>query len=371
MHKNYCSNTEIYTRNKDSGDIRKRVLKSRKPSFFSFFNDTSSSNGNELLGFRRFAKAYLFGEEIGSCGTDSYTPVKANLNKRRTKKEDKNDQPLWKRQHYSQGCSFFIDDDSDKKTETAAKNFHENYNHIDNSLISRGAQFLDETKFVDEKVAGSQNSAFLKARSVSINDIPHGTGIASVLSQVRGGSLERIVVYRYDTPERSLHKVDLFFLNYDGAQAFMRYATTNIFKVNGVHLKPEWIFLESTYENVMKEQSVNRILDEDKLISRCLIVKKSSTKTILNKSNQDKAQKLENIDIQELEKDFQNFGEVLEITPIVSRKLCVSIFFYDISSAMRAIEEYEQKGSYLNNKYFKAWTIWYGKDITDQPCIDL
>ncbi|CAI4052021.1 Ssp2p SKDI_15G3810 [Saccharomyces kudriavzevii IFO 1802] len=371
MHKGYCSNTEVYTKHKNSEDVRKKVLRSRRSSFFSFFNDSSNSNGNELIGFRRFAKAYLFGDETGACGTASYTPVKANMNKRRAKKEDKNDQQLWKRQHHSQGCLFFMDDDSNGKKETAVTDPYDNCKYIDNNLVLRGEQYPEETKFLDEKITGSQNQALLKTRSISINDIPRGTGIASVLSQVRGGSLERIVVYRYDTPERSLHKVDLFFLNCDGAQSFMRYATTNIFKVNGVHLKPEWIFLESTYENIMKEQSVNRILEEGKLISRCLIVKKSLTKTVLKKTNQDKAQNLENIDIQELEKDFRNFGEVLEITPIVSRKLCVSIFFYDISSAMRAMEEYGQKGSYINTKYFKAWTIWYGKDITDQPCIDL
>ncbi|CAI2028615.1 hypothetical protein SEUBUCD646_0H02750 [Saccharomyces eubayanus] len=370
MHRNYYSNTEIYTKNGGSEYVRKKVLRSRKPSFFSFFNDTSSSNGNELVGFRRFAKAYLFGDETDSCGTDSYTPVKAIANKRRSKKEHKNDQQLWKRQHNSQGCSFFIEDDINKKAETAVKDLYGNGKYNGHDSVFKGAQYTEETEY-NEKATEAQNSTFPKTRSVSINDIPRGTGIGSVLSQVRGGSLERIVVYRYDTPERSLHKVDLFFLNYDGAQSFMKYATTNIFKVNGTHLRPEWIFLESTYENIMKEQSVNRILDEEKLISRCLIVKKSSSKTIVTKPSQDKSQSLENIDIQELEKDFQNFGEVLEITPIVSRKLCVSIFFYDISSAMRAMEEYEQKGSYLYNKYFKTWTIWYGKDITDQPCIDL
>ncbi|QHS76331.1 Ssp2p [Saccharomyces paradoxus] len=371
MHKNYYSNTDVYTKHKDSEGLRKKALISRRSSFFSFFNDSSGSNGNELIGFRRFAKAYLFGGEAGSCGTDSYTPVRANVNKRRPKKEDRNVQQLWKRQHHSQGCFFSIDGDSNKETEAPVNKFYENGEYINQDLVVKGKIYPEETGVADKKIAGCQNPGFLKTRSISINDIPRGTGISSVLSQVRGGSLERIVVYRYDTPERSLHKVDLFFLNYDGAQSFMRYAKTNIFKVNGVQLKPEWIFLESTYENVMKEQSVNRIVEGEKLISRCLIVKKSSTKTTLNKSNLDKGQTLENIDIRELEKDFQNFGEVLEITPIVSRKLCISIFFYDISSAMRAMEEYEQKGSYLNNKYFKTWTIWYGKDITDQPCIDL
>lgn len=233
MHRNYYSNTEIQTKNKGSDDVRKKVLRSRKQSFFSFFNDTSSSNGNELVGFRRFAKAYLFGDETDSCGTDSYTPVKAIANKRRAKKEYKNDQQLWKRQHHSQGCSFFIEDDSNKKSETAVKDFYGNGKYNGYELVSKGAQCLEETKF-DEKATEAQNSTFSKTRSVSINDIPRGTGIASVLSQVRGGSLERIVVYRYDTPERSLHKVDLFFLNYDGAQSFMKYATTNIFKVNGL-----------------------------------------------------------------------------------------------------------------------------------------
>ena len=89
MYKNYYSNTEVYKKHKDSGSLRKKALRSRRSSFFSFFNDSSSSNGNEFIGFRRFAKAYLFGREIGSCGTDSYTPVGANVNKRRLKKEEK------------------------------------------------------------------------------------------------------------------------------------------------------------------------------------------------------------------------------------------------------------------------------------------
>ncbi|CAI4036532.1 hypothetical protein SMKI_15G3790 [Saccharomyces mikatae IFO 1815] len=371
MHNNYYPNKEVYTKHKESGDLRKKVLRSRRSSFFSFFNDSSGSNGNELIGFRRFAKAYLFGDGTESCGSDSYTPFRASINKRPLRREEKNDQQLWKKQHHSQGYFFLMDDDNNKQTDTTVKNFYENSEYINQNSVAKDKRYAMETTFANEKIAGIQNPAFLKTRSVSISDIPRGTGIASVLSQVRGGSLERIIVYRYDTPERSLHKVDLFFLNYDGAQSFMRYANTSVFKVNGVRLKPEWIFLESTYENVIKEQSVNRIVEEEKLISRCLIVKKSSTKTVFNKSNQDRSQNLETINVRELEKDFQNFGEILEITPIVSRKLCVSIFFYDISSAMRAMEEYEQKGSGLNNKYFKTWTIWYGKDITDQPCIDL
>ena len=262
MYKNYYSNTEVYKKHKDSGSLRKKALRSRRSSFFSFFNDSSSSNGNEFIGFRRFAKAYLFGHEIGSCGTDSYTPVGANVNKRRLKKEGKNDQQLWKRQHHSQGCFFPIDDDSNKQTEAAVNKFYENGEYVNQDLIFKGKVYSEESEVVDEKTAGSQNPALLKTRSISLNDIPRGTGISSVLSQVRGGSLERIIVYRYDTPERSLHKVDLFFLNYEGAQSFMRYAKTNIFKVNGVQLKPEWIFLESTYENIMKEQSVNRIIEE-------------------------------------------------------------------------------------------------------------
>jgi hypothetical protein len=60
----------------------------------------------------------------------------------------------------------------------------------------------------------------------------------------------------------------------------------------------------------------------------------------------------------------------LEITPVISKKLCLAIHFYDTVSAINAKKEFDGKTTEIYEKY-KDWTLWYGKDLCDTPCLNV
>ncbi|CAG98301.1 Ssp2p [Kluyveromyces lactis] len=219
-------------------------------------------------------------------------------------------------------------------------------------------------------------------RVVIFQDLLKNIGVGTLLAQVSGGPLEK-VLYAYDnkTGSRDVVYVELHFLFPDDAAQFMKYARFHLFKVNGVHLVPHWGVIDSLDSSEKSLLDIQQYVHPDfcKDIQnfdstgarRCLIMKKYSRKHKSISTELNSKSHIYDLDIQQIIDDFNQFGQVLEVSPLISRKICLQISFHDIRSAIEAMRSYETSNSYINGKYFKDWSIWYGKDIVDKPCIEV
>ncbi|KAI5948715.1 hypothetical protein KGF57_005326 [Candida theae] len=243
-------------------------------------------------------------------------------------------------------------------------------------------------------------------RCVVLSNLDSSMGINSVVQQVCGGPLEKVV-------RVSSHRVKLYFIFPQQAKQFYQYGSaTGLLKVNGIRLSVSWgddDYREETPRKVEEDvenhnnnfASVNfnsnnnskptskgsfldphstlpRALYHDILTSgcrRCLIV----SKIIIGKKirpgdkmfyPEPEIHYSQELQIHNIREDFEQFGEVMDIGSVISRKLSFSVFYYDIRCAIKAKTEFETIGTTLHHKY-KDWAIWYGKDITDRACFVL
>lgn len=356
--------------------------KSRVSSLSSFFtsNSVDDTDAHEIFGFRRFAKNYFLGYDksgrfrtsrhgnpsIDGCNGDYYSQVNGFSQQVQFKN------PAAKKK-------------LDQEPSTKTHKLNVNGEMVDYELDAYGVPQRIPDLFKEDNVHASIDgeNAYVTSSSedellennvrpkvIIIGNIPSNTGIGSILSQVCGGPLEKIAVQTNE--EQALKRVELDFCTINAARSFMKYGRTNMFKINGKHLSPEW---RKTPENKLSKS--NRWEEQSSLelqsdFCRCLIMKKyiNSGKGV-RYSDLYKQSPLEPLDISEIKQDFEVFGDILEITPVVSRKLCISINFFAIESAVKAMKEYEDPTSVLHKSYFHNWAIWYGKDITDRPCVVL
>lgn len=214
-------------------------------------------------------------------------------------------------------------------------------------------------------------------RIVIFNDLPKNIGVGALLAQIGGGPLEK-VMYSYGDKHDSnnVSYVELHFLFPADAAHFMKFARFHLFKVNGVHLIPRWGQKDSgspsDIQQYINPDLCGNIQNFDSTgARRCLIMKKYSRKHKSLSKDLNPKSHIYDLDIQEIIKDFNQFGQILEISPLISRKICLQINFHDIRSAIEAVKSYETSNSYLNDRYSKDWSIWYGKDIVDKPCIEV
>ncbi|QLL30956.1 hypothetical protein HG536_0A07710 [Torulaspora globosa] len=364
------------------------VARSRVSSLSSFFS-TSATDGESrsIFGFRKFAKACLLGS--GKSG-------KRNTSKIFT---DQNVPNITYRQDNTvlNGSEGFLYGVSGEKLSYSNYQRQLEKNGADNIARTRqinlGSEVFDyqldsygvpqripdlfkednDTEIKDSVISSTSSNedklteGKFEQRSIVLANVPRSTGLSSILSQVCGGPLETILLHRSEI-DRTLIRVELDFLTRDGAVSFMKYSRTNLFKVNGVHLVPEWKKLSELQLPPLSDE----FLEEIPEVCRCLIMKKyaSGNKKYRHGDNS-KEPALDNLDISEVKRDFEVFGEIQEIAPIISRKLCISISFYCVHNAIRAMDEYENPASQLYRKYFKTWAVWYGKDITDRPCTEI
>lgn len=248
---------------------------------------------------------------------------------------------------------------------------------------------------------------------VAITNIPKKLSVPSLLHQIHGGPLEKIELvkrddYQFYNDEKlyafnrpiNWDEVSIFlhFNRYEDARNFYLYSKTEFFRVNDIHLKTLWIpDLDDDLEdyktlennllvaNLMKgEEKARRVL----VFKKPLYEKKSKHCIKRRLGHLDPtANYSEDFDVEEIKKDFGQYGRLVEILPVVSRKLCFGIQYYDVRSAIkvkriiqsnghgnREIEELEAKDEYdiftardieLRNKY-QHWYVWYGKDPTDK-----
>lgn len=373
-------------------DTNSNQPRSRVSSLSSFFSTNSFDEGShEMFGFRRFARSYLVGSEKSGKKTINKPEVQCiNSNWNNESKGT-----------YVINVDGLATSSSHRKSTSAQKSFGRNMNpeartntqrlNVNGELVDYeldvfgvpqkipdlfkeecGTDVVTQGKPVYSASSSEEepSDTNLRPKSIILERIPRNTGLGSILSQVCGGPLERVEVHRTGS-DATLKRVELRFLTNEGARSFMKFGRTNMFKINGIHLNPEWGKCTDAKGYFTKGSSGDSF-DEDIGICRCLVLKKYITTNKKFKHGENiKGFISDSLDVAEIKRDFGISGEILEIAPIVSRKLCISISYYSIDSAMRTMDDYENPNSYLHKKYFRHWAVWYGKDITDRPCIEL
>ncbi|KAG7662274.1 uncharacterized protein J8A68_004168 [[Candida] subhashii] len=237
----------------------------------------------------------------------------------------------------------------------------ENINH-------NSERFIKVFNRMTSRKPQENNNIISKKRVIVLTNIINSMGINSVLQQVCGGPLEKII----SLPDGT---IELYFIFPEHAKQFYTYGkATGLLMVNGQKLRVEWKDEgEGGYHPQLSKALLTDIISNG--CRRCLILSKVVPGKRLR--NGDKMfypeadiHYSQDLDIEEVRSDFSEFGYILDIGSVISRKLCFSIFYDDIRSAIFAKLELETIGSELNLKY-KSWSVWYGKDITDRPCFVL
>lgn len=264
-------------------------------------------------------------------------------------------------------------------------------------------------------------------RCVVLSNINETMSISAILQQVCGGPLEKIV-------RLPGNKIELHFIFPLQAKLFHNFGRKNsLFKVNGISLNVAWSDREfcGDAETGVEERLVRGVVGVEsqrldcgeeathglecnlyrstqnglkpelspssaaanmalghftlpKWLSheivmngcrRCLIISQVVAGKKLRTSDkmfypEPEVHYSQDLHIYNLRRDFKQFGEIVDIGSVISRKLSFSVFYWDIRSAIKAKTEFERTGSSLNLKY-KDWNIWYGKDITDRACFVL
>ena len=230
----------------------------------------------------------------------------------------------------------------------------------------------------------------------------------------------------------------LHFNEFEDAEKFYIYSKTGLFKVNDIHLKTVWIpemdesgndvsnvdnnneCNEDEYEdnesaNVSEysDKYISKLMKGEEKARRVLVFKKplndkrrtskfnnTNNKTVNNNINNNNNNNMNNnntnstrkrngypdaginyseeFKIDEIKEDFGKYGKLVEVLPVVSRKLCFGLQYYDVKSAIKVkriiqqpqqggvdISELDARDVPLRHKY-EGWYIWYGRDPADK-----
>ncbi|CDK25680.1 unnamed protein product [Kuraishia capsulata CBS 1993] len=369
--------------------------KSKGHSFGSFVHDSPRT---EFIGIRKFARNHMRPPFSRDTNSSSHETTSTDFNDATLSKG--RDNSSWRFFPGASQRGLAYDDfksaqgpktqtlDNLEKTSTCQFDTMVGFGESSTSKCEkRFLRFNSNIQNLPDQVAACPNPPKdIPRRVVSLYSLPEKASLSCILAQVRGGPLERIGV-RYgsgdvmdDEPvDWSSAIVDLHFWRPTDADAFMEYATTGMFMINGKHVKAEWgattVDQESSESTgsaleLMADSGARRTLIFKKLIQRKI------SKHALNVSSRGYPSPTSHLstdfDIDEVVKDFQQYGEIVEIAPVISRKLCFAVQFNDVRAAIMAkydCENVESTNEYspLFDKY-KKWNVWYGKDPADKPC---
>ena len=363
----------------------------------------SLDGGSERRRFRTIAKSYLFGHKKGQIRDLNAFHEQFYANEAPEPKFSSNyDTSIFLLERKSSAlvdqvadqvvaCCLSPTVSIDESEDYPMKEWLSKSTNQDFSTFS-GSKAISEKQLFSSSDCAKQRTEFLNTRKVVIlENIPAITDVDSILNQVYCGPIEKIVKTTFEKDTSQIKELELFFVEHEDAEKFMHFASSNLFLINGVH--PNCIWANSTINKAANDsfQKIKHYVypKNEQVYSqhgsssirtgarRCLILKKQAMKepSISNYDHKNPyllySSVLEPFDVNQLIKDFQKFGEIINVTPVVSRKMCVSINFSDIRNAIDAKVSFDTKGTLLNSKYHNDWALWYGKDIADKPAFSV
>ncbi|CAH6722311.1 sporulation-specific protein 2 [[Candida] jaroonii] len=238
----------------------------------------------------------------------------------------------------------------------------QNSKKFTNSLQDIGKPHLTNLKVLSKADLESRRIIILKG-------LPKGSNPGAVLTRVCGGPLERVVFHE----NREEFVMELYYAFPKDAHKFFEFGRTGLLLFNNQRLILEWAN-ETNTENInlvhppVGDSLLNQIFNGARrsLLFVREIPNKSSRHHHLHYPVPEQHYSRE-FDIKSVIKDFSLVGNIIDFSPIISRKLAFVLYFDDIRTAITVKKLCETKGSILNKKY-RDWKLYYGKDITDKPC---
>lgn len=215
----------------------------------------------------------------------------------------------------------------------------------------------------------SVSKADLEARRIIIlKGLPKGSSPGGILTRICGGPLERIVFHE----NREDFVMELYFAFPKDAQKFFEFGQTGLLLYNSQRLILEWAN-ETNTENIslvhppVSDSLLNQIFNGAR--RSLLFVKEIPHKSSRHHLHYPILEQhySSEFNIKKVIEDFSDVGNIIDFSPIISRKLAFVLYFDDIRTSITAKKLCESKGSKLNKKYHD-WKLYYGKDITDKPC---
>lgn len=234
-----------------------------------------------------------------------------------------------------------------------------------------------------------KKQAHLGKRVLVLRNVSLFVGLKSVLAQVCGGPLQKVVVQRssssdlephqykrYSSPQVTKHlSIELWFLKAEHAHEFHNYTKSGLFLVNGFHHYVQWAPQHHAGTSSEKfHESVPRDVEELMLehdATRILVLKKYVRKIKTSgRRYPSPTDHFSPLDVTKIKRDFSQFGDIIEVSPMVSKKLCVAVHFYDVECAVGAKQLLENADDEFSALY-REWSVLYGKDTTDKPTINV
>lgn len=291
-----------------------------------------------------------------------------------------------------------------------------------------GSKSAESTK---RAITQSQLQETCHRRVVRLSGFPKGASIGAVISFVRGGPLEKITFIPGGIPGRlrldivspnlstsfplsnsttlppsngttipsnhssvqansttppsstmfppfsssvSPDALNVHFLSATDAKHFMAYATdSSLLKFNGTGLSAQWAEEQNQklrgYElsphiaDEVNHYNASRIL----ILSHYMEGKTPISRALKHRYPRPAENYTGDFNCNAIIVDFGQFGQIVEVTPVISSKLSVSIQFADIRSAILVMHTLNSSRSVLRAKY-SLWSVKYARDITCKAC---
>lgn len=237
---------------------------------------------------------------------------------------------------------------------------------------------------IENEVSRNNGVDIFFRRAISLSGFEPGTLVSTIMSFVRGGPLEKIldaestIASRFVRPNAYKKSpylrapIFVFFMTPQGANNFMAYATNNaLLTFNGLRIQVAW----ANDKILLNEELDPHVAEDAKYYSASRVIVLSHP---INKTPPEPlASRKININAREnytrsfscesLKRDFAQFGQIIDVTPVCSSKLSVCIQFADIRSAMLSMRTLNENNSVMRAKY-SLWRARYVRDVTCRPC---
>lgn len=278
------------------------------------------------------------------------------------------------------------------------------YNKKSSRILRANESIINESDNKIREMTIRYNEMSQEFKIVAITSIPKRMSISTLLSQTYGGPIEKIELvrrdnYKFYNNDEDFFKVNkiinwdevsvfLHFNKVEDAKEFYQYSKSGMFRVNDVYLKTVWIPIANNDKDdddkKYKDLMVTNSMEGEQTARRVLVFKKPIVDNRYkhgkyHQGKTDSNPKLvlyynEDFNVDEIRKDFEEYGKIVEILPVVSRKLCFGIEYYDVRSAIKVKNLIEQtteeqdsneRDNRLKRKYH-GWYVWYGRDPADK-----
>lgn len=181
-----------------------------------------------------------------------------------------------------------------------------------------------------------------------------GNGLALVLARVCGGP---VALASYDP---ATQRVELWFMTSSDARRFHVHASSNMFVVNGVCVR-----LALVPEKESAQVAVCG--DMVRLGARRVVVLKQTAVPpgCVRSTASSRHQPFGELDPAAVRRQFEPFGQVVLVSPMVLRRLCFAVHYASVTAAMAAMAALNDATSDLARAYH-GWLSWYGTDPCDR-----